>query len=582
MKKQKESLSSLFSDIFLYQNNYEKYQFVIPETDEEKSMINNDYINDLDLQNDNLSLDDTNISNNFKENLTYLNVKYNTLINSDIIIKNFDLISQNQKYSAFIIYIDGMVNSDTINTNILEPLMMRNLSNIMPNDEKVVLENPKNNLKFKKVKKSSLLDIINLNLLPQNSVKIENNFSDIINGINSGNCALFVDTLNKSFNIDVKGFKQRSIDTPQNEVVIRGSQEAFTEVIRTNTSLIRRLVNNENLIIENIKVGKLSKTSCAVCYMKNIANNSLVSEVKYRLNNLNIDYLISSGQLEQLIDDKCSSTFPQMIATERPDKTSNYILEGRVAVIINGSPYVLVMPGVFLDFLSSPEDTNLKYQFSNFLKFLRILSYLTTLLLPGLYLAITTFHIDTLPNELLFSIVSARNEIPFPILLEVLIMSLSFELIREAGLRVPTAIGSTIGIVGALLIGQAAVEAKIVSPILIIIIAVTGIASFTIPDFSLSFHCRIVQFIFTILGAFFGFLGIGVALFYYLLSLTSLSSFGVPYLVPFSPITNMKGNKLFLEAPWKREYRKDFLNSKREKKQQDISMGWKYNKYERK
>lgn len=155
-------------------------------------------------------------------------------------------------------------------------------------------------------------------------------------------------------------------------------------------------------------------------------------------------------------------------------------------------------------------------------------------------------------------------------------MSISFELIREAGLRVPTAIGSTIGIVGAILIGQSAVEAKIVSPILIIIIAVTGIASFTIPDFSLNFHCRMIQFVFIILGALFGFLGIGVGLFYYLLSITSLYSFGVPYFVPFSPVTNMKGNKIFLAPPWKREYRNDFLNVKRKKKQEDISMAWKY------
>lgn len=373
MNKENNSISKLFSDIFLYTDKSNKYNFILPETLEDNNDINT---------NENLQSNNKEISDNLEDNLKFIKIKYNTLINSDIIMKNFDLIAYNQKYSAFIVYIEGMVNSDTINNHILEPLMIRNLSNIKKQDSKIVFTNKENNLRIKKVKKENLLDLINLSLLPQNSIKIESSFSNVISGINSGNCILFVNTINKAFNIEVKGFKQRSIDAPQNEIVIRGAQEAFTEVLRTNTSLIRRLVNNENLVIENITVGKLSNTSCAVCYMKNIANNDLVAEIKYRLNNLDIDYLISSGQLEQLIDDNPTSTFPQMIATERPDKTTNYILEGRVAVIVNGSPYVLIMPGVFLDFLSSPEDTNLKYQFGNFLKFLRIISYFITLLFP--------------------------------------------------------------------------------------------------------------------------------------------------------------------------------------------------------
>ena len=576
MKFKKNSLTNFLSNILIYKEEPEDYNFTLPETNQEKDKIDNNFTNNLNPNNEAIDNEDKNVSFNLEENLKYLNIKYNTLINSDIIIKNFDLRANNKKYSAFIAYIDGMVNTDTINSNILEPLMLRSLNNIKPSDEKIVLENKTTHLKIKKVKKENLLDLINLSLLPQNSVQIENQFSELITGMNSGNCLLFINTLNQAFNVDVKGFKQRSISSPQSEIVIRGSQEGFTEVLRTNTSLLRRLINNENLVIENVRIGKLSKTPCAVCYMKNIANDDLVAEVKYRLNNVDIDYLISSGQLEQLISDKPNSTFPQMLATERPDKVTNYILNGRVAVIVNGSPYILVMPGVFLDFLSSPEDLNLKHQFSNFSRFLRILSYFITLLLPGIYLAITTYHIDSLPTELLFSIVSTRNEIPFPVFLEVLVMSISFELIREAGLRVPSAIGSTIGIVGALLIGQSAVEAKIVSPILIIIVAVTGIASFTIPDFSLSFHCRITQFLFTILGAFLGFLGIGIGIFVYLLSMTSINSFGVPYLVPFSPVTDIQSFKIFLKAPWKREFRGDFLNTKRERKQEDISMVWRY------
>ena len=211
--------------------------------------------------------------------------------------------------------------------------------------------------------------------VPQNSVKKKQSFSDILSDVNIGNCLLFVDTIDTAFSIDAKGFKQRSVDSPKNETVIRGAQEAFTEAIRTNTSMIRRFVNNENLVIESLSIGKVTKTQCAVCYMKDIANDDLVAEVKYRLNNLDIDSIISSGQLEQLIEDNSKCSLPQMLSTERPDKAANHLLSGRVVVIVNGSPYVLIMPCVFVDFLSSAEDPNLKFQYANLLKFVRLVAF---------------------------------------------------------------------------------------------------------------------------------------------------------------------------------------------------------------
>ena len=259
-----------------------------------------------------------------------------------------------------------------------------------------------------------------------------------------GNCALFVETLSTAFDIDVKGFKQRSVDVPNNEIVIKGPHEAFVENIRTNTSLIRRIVNNENLIIENLEVGKVTKTKCAVCYIKDIANEDLINEVKYRLNNLEIDSLLSAGELEQLIVDSNILGIPEMLSTERPDKATKYLLNGRVVVIVNGTPYGIIMPAVLIDFLSSPEDTNLKVSFANFLRGLRILASFITLLLPGLYVAITSFHQEILPTGLLYSILASRENVPFPIILEILLMEFSFELIREAGLRVPSPIGPTI------------------------------------------------------------------------------------------------------------------------------------------
>lgn len=259
-----------------------------------------------------------------------------------------------------------------------------------------------------------------------------------------GNCVLFVETLDIAFDIDVKGFKQRSVDTPNNEIVIKGPHEAFVENLRTNTSLIRRIVNNENLIIENLQVGKITKTNCAVCYLKNIANDDLVNEVKYRLNNLEIDSLLSAGELEQLIVDSNTLGVPQVVSTERPDKATKYLLNGRVIIIVNGTPYALIVPAILIDFLVSPEDTNLKFNFANFLRALRILATFITLLLPGLYVALTSFHQEILPTSLLFSILASRENVPFPIILEILLMEISFELIREAGLRVPSPIGPTI------------------------------------------------------------------------------------------------------------------------------------------
>ena len=235
--------------------------------------------------------------------------------------------------------------------------------------------------------------------------------------------------------------------------------------------------------------------------MKNIANDDLVAEVKFRVNNLDVDSIISAGQLEQLIQDNALVPIPQMLVTERPDNAAKSLLEGRVVILVNGSPFAVVAPAVIIDFLSSPEDSNLRTSFSNLLRSLRFVSMLIALLLPAIYIAVANFHTELIPTELLFAIASTRNNIPFPVLFEILLMELAFELIREAGLRMPNLIGPTIGIVGALVLGDAAIAAGLASPILIIIIAITGIASFAIPDYSFGFALRIFRFGFIILAA---------------------------------------------------------------------------------
>ena len=308
-------------------------------------------------------------------NLDYLKTKYNLLINSDIIVREFNLNARGKQYKALLLYIDGMVDSQILNNFVLEPLMLRNRNNLFDGKQNhIISEAVTNNITVRKIKKFNLSDYIENCLIPQNSIKQQSSFSDIFAGVNAGNCALFVDTLSVAFDIDVKGFKQRSISKPENEIVIKGPHEAFVENLRTNTSLLRRLINNENLVIENTKVGKITQTNCAVCYMKTLANDDLIAEVKYRINNLEIDSLLSAGELEQLLTDTNNLGLPKILVSERPDNAVNALLQGRVIVIVNGSPYALIMPAVLIDFLSSPEDTNLKTIFANFLKVIRIIA----------------------------------------------------------------------------------------------------------------------------------------------------------------------------------------------------------------
>lgn len=513
------------------------------------------------------------------KNLDFLKYKYNALICNDVIIREFSLLAQNIEYKAFVMYIDGMVDSPVINEFILSPLMMRNRANIFDDKQKKFVSEEKiDNVtlkNFKKSKEKNLVDFIYNSLIPQNSVDKVTDFSDVYSAINMGNCMLFVDSLDTAFNLDVKGFKQRNIDSPSNEVVVRGSQEAFVENIRTNTSMIRRLVNNENLVMETLTVGQITKTQVSIGYIKSLANEDLVAEVRYRINNLSVDYLISSGQLEQLIQDSPESLFPQMVATERPDKVSNFLLEGRVVIVVNGSPYVLVAPGVFVDFITSPEDLNLKYQFSNLEKIIRLLAIFLSLLLPGIYIAVTNYHQELIPTELLFTIAAAKESVPFPTFVEILLMEVSFELIREAGLRVPTPLGSTIGIVGALILGEAAVSASLVSPVLIIIIAITGICSFSIPDFSLNFTFRIYRFVYIILGYMAGFLGISFGIFIQLAIMCKLKSFGSPYINPYILGKNKRSiSSYFIPPIWKRERTSSFVHAQKKFSQQKISMVW--------
>lgn len=551
---------NIFNKIFEY-NEKNEYEFIIsdasnniPESTFEKK-------------------DSTLVYPTLLENMEYLKIKFNLLINSDIKIREFTLPIKSKNFSACLLYIDGMVNDTAINDFILEPLLLRNSITMQENQD--TSSSISKRISIKNVRKFNLENFIFNGLIPQNSISKETEFSNVIEKVNSGFCALLVDTLPVIFCVETKGFKERSISEPMTESVLKGSHESFIENIRTNTSLLRRLINNEKLIIEETNVGKITKTKVSICYLKDIANEELIAETKYRINNLNIDYLFSVGQLEQLISDNPLSAFPQLITTERPDRTANYLLTGRIAILVNGSPFALILPAVFIDFLTSAEDVNLSFIYTNFLRFIRSFAMICALLLPGLYVAITNYHYELIPSELLFAIITARDAIPFPIIFEIIIMEFSFELIQEASIRVSSSFSTTVGIIGALILGDAAVSANIVSPILIIVIAFTGICGFAISDNTLRFSVRMFRFLYIILGYMAGFLGIALGIFIHFIILSSTSSFGVPFFTPYFPYSNLSQNDdYYMNSIWKRETRSSFLNTKKPKMQDSISMKW--------
>jgi len=374
-------IKNIFNTLFAYKPPID-YNFSLPE-DPEAITKNSTQANQANQNKETQNKKHDNIFPSLNVNLEYMKTRYNLLINSDVIMREFTINARGKQYNAFLVYLDGMVDSKIMDEFILQPLMLRNKNNLYDGTQnKVIAEAVANNITVRKVKKFDLPNYLMGCLLPQNAVKEVTDFDQVANGINSGNCALFVDTLNEAFDIEVKGFKQRSVDSPNNEIVIKGPHEAFVENIRTNTSLLRRIVNNENLIIENLEVGEITKTKCVVCYMKNITNTDLVNEVKYSINNLEIDSLLSAGELEQLVVESNALGIPETISTERPDKAAKYLLKGRVIVIVNGTPYGIIMPSILIDFLTSPEDTNMKVNFANFLRGLRFLAAFITLLLP--------------------------------------------------------------------------------------------------------------------------------------------------------------------------------------------------------
>lgn len=507
-------------------------------------------IEDVETDRKNTTTRECKVSEDIKTNLDYIKSRFSVPLNSDVVIRDINVGGR----SGFAVFIDGMSDGEAINKAIIEPLVSTPVSeekNITP---EIVLEK----------------------LIWHSQAKLTDNMQDVIDEINFGGCGVFVDKIDKAVHLDTKGWSHRGVDRPENEQSIYGPQEAFSEMIRTNCSLIRKILKNERLICENISVGKVSKTSCVLLYIDDVANPSLVGEVRRRINGIEIDYIMAVEEIALMIEDSSFSITTRILSTERPDRTARALSEGRVAVIMNGSPKALIFPTNAAELTHSASDAYMRAPYANMSRTVRLISMFISALFPGLYIAATLYHKELIPTYLLYSISASRENVPFSSFSEMIVMELSFEIIREASIRVPGPIGSTLGIVGGLILGQAAVEAKIVSPIMIIVVALTGICSFAVSDYSLGWTNRILRIIFILLGALNGFYAIAAGLFAYIVYLCSQTSFGIPFMAPFMNPTSSGGQgSLFVKPIWKKEYRPKFLKPQDERYEPDISRKWK-------
>lgn len=496
------------------------------------------------------------LSDRIDDNLARLRAIFVSPTNEDLVIREFTLAPAGQR--AFLAYFDGMTDRNATNYGILQPLMFL-AAGAVPDERK----------RFNAAE-------VERALLPGNQTKRVKTFDEAAQEVSAGNTVLFLDGAAEAVSVETKGFEHRTIGMPRTENVVRGPQEGFVETLRANTAAIRRHLRAPSLVTELLTVGARNRADVAVMYLHDVANPKLVGEVKRRIEAVGrrVDFVNDSGTLEQLLEDHPRALVPQTLATERPDRCAAFLNEGHVVVLLATSPYALIIPATFAMFIHTPEDYYLRWPYGTFVRVVRFFAGFVALLLPAFYIAVVNYHREMIPTDLLLAIAATRENVPFPALVEVIIMEGSFELIREAGVRIPSVIGPTIGIVGALILGQAAVAASIVSPILIIIVALTALSSFAVPNYSAAFSLRVLRFVFILLAAVLGFYGLAFGVMALSIHLVSLKSFGVPFMSPVAPYRRPNRDRIARPAVFAQRYRPWQLRPLDLIREEDIIRTW--------
>lgn len=458
------------------------------------------------------------ISPELEENFSY--IKDLLKNNTDAVFRKFNI----GKWKAGLIYIEGLADKMLLNNFVLESLMIFG----------------------ERIKD---IEDIKDSLITVTDVKEQEKLDSAVKALMTGDTILIIDGMELVYIIATRAWPARGVSEPSGESVIRGSKEGFVETLRFNTALIRRRIRDTRLKVETTSLGVRSKTDVAIMYIDDIVNKDVLEKVKKKLDDIKIDAILDSGYVEQLIEDNKFSIFPQIQSTERPDVVAAALYEGRVALVVDGSPFTILAPTTMVNLFQTPDDYNQRWIYSSIIRLIRLLAIFLSLILPSLYVAVTSFHTIIIPTRLAYAMAATREGIPFPAYVEALVMELSIAFLVEAVIRLPKGIGTTIGIVGGLIIGQAAVSAGIVSPIMIIIVSVTTITTFMTPNYEAVASLRIIRFALIIAASIIGFYGIALLLLVFLIHIIRLESFGVPYMAPivYTRIDDMKDT--FIRSP---------------------------------
>ncbi|MCM3703608.1 spore germination protein [Paenibacillus macerans] len=485
----------------------------------------------------------------FEELEANLQAIRDTLGNStDIIIRNLP-VGYEGNQSIAILYTDGLADQNIITDFIMKSVML-DIKLFERADRKIALP-------------SDAVQALKNYALTIGDIRDVSDFAALYQALLSGDTIILIDGHNQGVVCSTRGWKDRAVSEPSAENVVRGPRESFVESLRTNTALIRRKIKDPHLWLETMQIGRITRTDVAIMYMKGIANDKLVQEVRDRLNRIDVGSIFESGYIEESIQDETFSPFPTIINSERPDVIAAALVEGRVVILVDGTPIALIIPTLFSSFLQAPEDYYQRADFSSFVRMLRYIGILVSLFAPSMYVAFTTFHQELLPTQLLISLAAQREQVPFPAFIEALLMELTFEILREASIRMPKNIGAAISIVGTLVIGQAAVQAGIVSAAMVIVVSFTAISSFILPAYNMSIAFRLLRFPYMVLAASFGLFGIIVGVITLVLHLCSLRSFGIPYMAPYAPLIPADNKDALIRLPhWMLSTRVRLINQK--------------------